>query len=446
MKLALEKGASAMFLSLLKSRRFAPLFWCQFLSGFNDNFVRNMLAMLVLFELGKAQAGALITLAVGIFILPSIFLSGLGGEIADLHNKAMVARRLKFAEIFIQMIAAAGIWLPSLPLLYAALFGLGVVAALFNPIKYGLLPEHLAPHELVAGNALVDAATFLAILLGLIFGGIAAGQVRTPVEVTAQLMLIAFASFATSLGIPATKIAAPDLRASANLWGSTSNALTEIWRAPFLKSAAQAGSWFWLTGAVTLALVPVAIRKTTNGGLDVEVAITALFAVGMAISSLGAAIFARGRIAFGLPPVGALGMAGFLLDLALVHGGSMTPAARDVGLQEFFSHAQGLRIAADVIGVAAAGGLFIVPISTALQVYAPRERLARTLAGVNVLSSIYIVAGSLAAALLQSLVGMTEPVLLAFLGAANVGAAWYVHAKVRAPRAERTAGEIATPG
>jgi MFS family permease len=424
--------------ALLKSRRFAPLFWCQFLSGFNDNFVRNMLAMLVLFELGATEAGALITAAVALFILPSIFLSGLGGEIADSHDKAKIARRLKFAEVFIQIIAAAGIWLPSLPLLYTALFGLGIVAALFNPIKYGLLPEHLAPHELVAGNALVDAATFLAILLGLIFGGIAAGQIRTPAGVTIQLMAIALASFATSLAIPATKIAAPDLRISANLWGSTCDALREIWRAPFLRAATHAVSWFWLTGAVALALIPVAIRKTTHGGLDVEVAITALFAVGMGIGSLGGAVFSRGRIALELVPIGALGMAAFLIDFAVAQGASaaaIVPIASDVGLQEFFSHAQGLHIAVDVIGIAAAGGLFVVPVFTALQVQAPRQRLARTLAGVNILSSIYIVAGSLGASLLQSLAGVTEPVLLAALGAANVGAAWYVHAKIRLPAA-----------
>jgi len=39
-----------MFGSLMKSRRFAPLFWCQFFSAFNDNFVRQMLAMLILFR------------------------------------------------------------------------------------------------------------------------------------------------------------------------------------------------------------------------------------------------------------------------------------------------------------------------------------------------------------------------------------------------------------
>ena len=64
---------------LLSARRFAALFWCQFFSVFNDNFVRNMLAMLILFRLGETDAGPLITLAVGVFMLPSLLLSGAGG-------------------------------------------------------------------------------------------------------------------------------------------------------------------------------------------------------------------------------------------------------------------------------------------------------------------------------------------------------------------------------
>src|SRR5476651_822066 len=89
---------------LMISRRFAPLFWCQFLSAFNDNFVRQMLVMLILFRFGGADAGSKVTLAVGIFILPSMLLSALGGELADSNDKALVAKRLKFAEIFVQMI------------------------------------------------------------------------------------------------------------------------------------------------------------------------------------------------------------------------------------------------------------------------------------------------------------------------------------------------------
>jgi acyl-[acyl-carrier-protein]-phospholipid O-acyltransferase/long-chain-fatty-acid--[acyl-carrier-protein] ligase len=59
----------------------------------------------------------------------------LGGGIADSHDKALIARRLKFEEIFLQM-TAAGFVFASPAALYLAPFGLGVIAALF---KYGIL-------------------------------------------------------------------------------------------------------------------------------------------------------------------------------------------------------------------------------------------------------------------------------------------------------------------
>ena len=91
-----------MLRTLMSSRRFAPLFWCQFFSAFNDNFVRNMLVMLILFRFGGGNGSLKILLATIVFILPSIPLSALGGEIADSNDKADVARRLKLAEIFVQ--------------------------------------------------------------------------------------------------------------------------------------------------------------------------------------------------------------------------------------------------------------------------------------------------------------------------------------------------------
>ena len=84
---------------LMTSRRFAPLFWTQFLSAFNDNFLKNTLVFLILFKLAADQAASLVTLAGAIFMAPFLLLSALGGEIADRFDKALIAERLKFAEI-----------------------------------------------------------------------------------------------------------------------------------------------------------------------------------------------------------------------------------------------------------------------------------------------------------------------------------------------------------
>jgi hypothetical protein len=49
---------------LMLSRRFAPLFWCQFFSAFNDNFLRTTLVLFILF------AGLMITFRFGRFFFP----------------------------------------------------------------------------------------------------------------------------------------------------------------------------------------------------------------------------------------------------------------------------------------------------------------------------------------------------------------------------------------
>ena len=406
-----------MFSKLMSARRFAPLFWCQFFSAFNDNFVRQMLAMLILFRLGEGAAGSLITLAVGIFLAPSLLLSALGGEIADSHDKAVIARRLKFAEIGVQMIAAAGFWFGSLPLLYAALFGLGVIAALFGPIKYGILPDHLETHELPAGNALIEGATFLAILCGLIVGGYAADHARDPVGVVAQLMVIALLCWGASRFIPATGAAAPQLRPSANIFASTGRLLKQLANDPRLWIGGVAVSWFWMTGAIALSLVPVLIKTNIGGGIDVETSISALFAIGIGLGSVMAAVAANGRIRLLPVPFSGLFMAGFLIDLGIVTMG-LPKATGEIALNAFFTSASGLRIAIDVMGLATAGGMFVVPIFSAVQAWAGEDRRARVIAAVNILNAIFMVGGTIIVAALQA-AGASEPALLLMLGLLN---------------------------
>jgi len=160
---------------LLVSRRFAPLFWCQFFAAFNDNFLKNALLFLILWGASGAAVGAgepphaanaLIALAGAVFILPFFLLSALGGELADRYDKAWLAQRIKLVEIAVAVLAVLGFVLHSIPVLFLALFAFGTLSALFGPVKYGILPDHLPREALPAANALVEGATFLAIIGG----------------------------------------------------------------------------------------------------------------------------------------------------------------------------------------------------------------------------------------------------------------------------------------
>ena len=216
-----------MISSLLGSRRFAPMLWCQFFAALGDNLLKNSLALLVLFELGEErQGGALVTLAGAIFILPSFILSALGGQLADRFDKAKVAQQVKLAELCATTIAAGGVLIHSIPLMFAAVFLFGVLAALFGPVKYGILPDQLREEELTAGNALIEAATFFAILIGTIGGSLAAkelhGAFAVPNFVIAALMVtISLASWLSALMIVPTGAAAPSLVIDRNPLTST---------------------------------------------------------------------------------------------------------------------------------------------------------------------------------------------------------------------------------
>ena len=221
----------AMFKSLMTTRRFAPLFWCQFCSALNDNFLKNALAMLILFGIaGSGQAaggnaGVLITLSGIIFIAPFFIFSALGGELADRFDKACVAERVKLAEIPVAGLAAVGFFLHSVPILMLTLGLFGILASLFGPLKYGILPEKLETAELSAGNALVEGATFLAILIGTIAGGIAVAEAQSAgivvlVIVAAGRRLVAVRAHSFPRPVPA----APDLAITRNPWTSTRGA------------------------------------------------------------------------------------------------------------------------------------------------------------------------------------------------------------------------------
>ncbi|MBE7243449.1 MAG: acyl-[ACP]--phospholipid O-acyltransferase [Actinomycetospora chiangmaiensis] len=411
-----------MFRALMTARRFAPLFWCQFFSAFNDNFLKNALAFLILFKVGEAaggNAGVLVTLASAVFIGPFFILSGLGGELADRYDKAIMARRLKFAEIFAAGAAALGFVLHSVPILFVALGLFGVIAALFGPIKYGILPDHLRRAELPAGNALVEGATFLAILLGTMTAGLASAMGGTGLAFAGLIMIFAVLCWLSARLIPRTGEGAPDLAIDRNVLRSTVALLRDIWGDTRLWRGSVIVSWFWLVGVVVLSLLPVLVKERFHGSETVVTLLLALFSVGIALGSGLASWLASGRIVLLPTPVGAVLMGVFGLDLAWTVSHLPPPSGEALDALGFLGTAGGLRAAIDFLGLAVAGGLYIVPPFAAVQAWTDKARRARVIGAVNVLTAAFMVAGTLALAALQGL-GVSIPSLLALIAVLNL--------------------------
>ncbi len=384
--------------ALMSSRRFAPLFWTQFLSAFNDNFLKNAIVFFILFKLAGENREALVTLAGAIFIAPSFLFSGLGGELADRFDKARIAKILKAAEIAAAGVAATGFWLSSLPLLFGALFLFGTVSALFGPIKYGILPDHLSFNEIPTGNALVEGATFIAILLGAIAGGIAAKEGHAALF-GALMLLLAVGCWLVSKAIPATAEAAPTLKIDRNPLRSSLELMKDLWAETRLWRAGVMVALFWLIGALILSLAPSLIKAMGGDELAVSIYL-AEFSVAIAIGSGIGSFLSTGRVVLLPAPVACFVIGAVALDVGFLASGFETPL-QTLDIKAFFARPAAWRLAIDFAVMAIMGGLFVVPAFSAVQVWAPNAKRARIVGAVNILSSAFMFAGALAVSGLQ---------------------------------------------
>jgi 1-acyl-sn-glycerol-3-phosphate acyltransferase len=420
--------------SLLRQRRFWPLFWTQFLGAFNDNVFKNALVLFIAYRsvsvLGVSSE-MLVVACAGIFILPFFIASGTAGQLADRLPKPMLVRWVKVAEVAIMGLAGVGFATFNVPLLLGVLFLMGTQSAFFGPTKYALLPELLDDRSLVGGNALVEMGTFLAILLGTIAGGliIAAGDAWI-VRVGWIVVAVAAVGLATALALPARPPADPGLRVQWDLARPTWRILRVALRDGRVRMGILGISWFWFMGASFLSILPTYTKDRLGGAETVVTLFLALFCIGIAVGSLLCERLSGGRIELGLVPLGCFGMTVFAADLAWVSIGYATAPDLMQPLQ-FLRAPGGLRIAVDLFLVAVFSGLYTVPLYTLVQHRARPAERSRVIAGLNIVNSFFMVVSSLVLVALAG-AGIDTQWVFAMLAAANLVAAWLLYLQMPA--------------
>ena len=409
---------------LLKTRRFLPFFGTQFLGAFNDNMFKNALIVLLTFKAASwttLKPEVLANLAAGIFILPFFLFSATAGQLADKYDKALLARLVKLLEIGIMLMAGAGFALRSLELLMFALFLFGMHSTLFGPVKYAILPQHLKEEELVGGNALVEAGTFVAILVGTLTGGLIAGIESGTRWITIGGLLVAMAGYLASRKIPDAPAPEPQLRVNLNLFSETWRNIGFARENGIVFLSILGTSWFWLYGALFLAQFP-AYTKNVLGGTETTVTLLlATFSVGIGVGSLLCEKMSGKMLEIGLVPLGSVGLTVFGLELFWASP-SLPPGAEPATALPATRHV------ADIVRSGCSRNVRRIFHRTAVALIQLRSDVAhraRIIAANNIMNALFMVAGALAAAALLS-AGISIPELFAVVAVCNAVVAIYI--------------------
>lgn len=412
---------------LLKIKRFAPFFWTQFLGAFNDNVFKNALVIFIAFQatISTTHSDTLINICQGLFILPFFLFSATAGQIADKYEKSQLIRYVKLLEIAIMILAAIAFFMQNVPMLITTLFLLGTQATFFGPVKYSILPQHLFPAELIGGNGMVEMGTFVAILVGTLFGGVAIALPHFSIA-TIAFATISFAvlGWAISRYIPVAPAADPNLKISWNVFkqGWVNIKFARENRGVFLSILGN--SWFWFFGMVFFAQITNFAKINLGGNEHIVTLLLIMFSVGIGIGSVLCERLSGHKVELGLIPFGSIGLTLFAVDLYFANPGIAT--AHELGVVAFLKTFQHWRVLFDLLLLGIFGGFFIVPLYAVIQQRSEPKHRSRIIAAGNILNAFFMVVSSIYAIVLLDL-GLTIPQLFLLTAILNVVVAVYIY-------------------
>lgn len=342
----------------------------------------------------QAQSEYYQALASALFIAPFFLLSATSGQLADKYDKAVLIRIIKVFEVFLMIIGSFALYFGSIFWMMFTLTGLGTHSTFFGPIKYAILPDHLPKQDLLGATGLIDASTFIAILLGTIFGTLAIGAKEfTPYIAIFMTVLIALVGLLCSFFILSAPSSLPNLKVDLHIWRSTFKMLKLATEHFGILVSILILSWFWLLGTVVLTKLPDYTNYVLGANNTVFALFLALFSIGIAIGSLTVNFIFQGRIALSIVPWGMLGFSGFTADLYWASTSIQMHESLLI-LTNFFTSFTHYRIAFDLFMLAFSAGLFVVPLYTYLQITSVPEARARIIAANNIYNSLFMVMGT----------------------------------------------------
>lgn len=382
--------------SLLLKRHFYPLFWVQFLGAFNDNLFKNALVMLITFKLSESveETGLLITMAAGLFILPFFLFSSFAGQIADKHSKSRLIKKIKLAEILIMLTGAVALIQVELELLLVTLFLMGAQSAFFGPIKYSILPEILTKQELVKGNSLFSGSTFIAILLGTLFGGLGVLMDNGLYVMATAIVGVSILGYLLSFRLVQTGSADADLVVEWNVFRSTWRLIDQARQHRVALFSILGISWFWFIGATLLSQIPTLVKYDLFATDKVATVLLTLFSIGIAVGSGLTGQLMKSKVHIRWHWFLLLLMSLFLiLTVVSINQSEAYLVSREtpVGFLELMSLWPLNLTLIWLCLLAIVGGLYIVPLYTLLQTNTPFLVRARMIAVNNIVNAMLMV-------------------------------------------------------
>ncbi len=386
-------------LRLIASRRFGPLLLTQMMTSFIDNLMKSAAGVLMLIKMPEVGA-SLLALGGGIIMAPYIVFSSLAGDVADRYEKAWLLRVTQLTALALAICSALALMAFTVTALFICLFGLGLQATFFGPLKYGVIPELVHDRELVAGNGLIEGGTFIGIVSGTTVGSALVMTGRGQFLVGLLAVGVALCGVASAFAVPRGTAAAPGLRIRANIAAGTVALVRQSFRVRPIRLSIEWLTWFWALGLIVLSEVPVVARDVLGGDENAISLMLGVFSVGVGAGSVMCGRLLHGDVSARHVPWAGFGLSLFTAAFAAASS-SLGATGAPHSAHDLLTTAGGWQVLTFLLLLALAGGVFSVPLNAILQAKSDADARSRMVASNNIVNAVGMVAAAVAIAALE---------------------------------------------
>ena len=397
------------FKDVLNNGGFQAFLWTQFLGAFNDNAYRIIVSLRAVHIVAQAdQSGKYLSLAAGIFVLPSLFLAGYAGHLADALSKRTVLIAVKAFEIFAMAVGILTFFSTNVAWMFIVLFLMAVHSTVFSPAKYSIVPEMVSDRDLSRANALVEMTTLVAIVLGTAIGPFLFTRWRDEAWRVGLVMLaVAVAGYLASLKITRVPAAGAKEPFRLNPFSEVAIGTRHLLADRPMWLSVLGISYFWLLGllfSTTLLL----FGKENLGVSDnlVGLMVTCL-SLGIGAGSMLCGRLSGDKVEIGLVPLGGAFIGVFCIGMGMVNG----------------SYYAALVVLA-CLGIAT--GLFFVPLNAFLQQRSESAEKGRIIATNNIYNTLGMLCAAAAPWLLHDKLHMRADYIMVMFGFITLGVTAFI--------------------
>jgi MFS family permease len=374
--------------------KWIPLFATNFFGVMNNNFLKNLIIFLSIPLLGQKDKGLIVMLASGLYVLPYIIFSPLGGKLARINRKSNIMFWGKIAELPLFMLACLGFVFHSIYLVLFCIFAIGLISTLFSPSKYGLIRDIGGNEGVSFGTGTLEMFTFLGVLIGTFVASVFSDHYH-PALLFSLLIGISILQVVVSkmLGKVTESQPLKTSDESINPVKFLNNSFKWAQTIPFCNVIILGLASFWMLGSLILMNLTVHCDKVlhmtdTQTGMVMNIS-----SVGIGLGSILTGAMSRRKVQLGFTPIGAVGM---MVCFAIL----------------FLHKPQGVAFSIVICITSFFCGMFMVPLSAWVQQSVEGRLQGNMLAYSNFIIFLFILISA----------GMFGPVVAKF----NTNAVWLV--------------------